>query len=254
MIFKSKKLIESIQLGNVTLPVVLSSRRKSIAVKQKNGEVFIEVPKLASKKLVESVISQNQSFFLRQVEHLKNQLDKQFSGAHGERFLLFGEAYRVVWNTELASSNVNASFDLCEQKKTLQIDFGTRLKSDAQKQAYTQKVITNLFTQSAESYLLDKVGYYADLMALEYTSLTVKGYKSRWGSCYSDGRIQFNWRLMQAPRWVIDYVVVHELAHLVHHNHSKAFWHLVEAYYPQTKEAKKYLKIYGTEWITFLQK
>jgi len=124
---------------------------------------------------------------------------------------------------------------------------------EQQKLAKSQQVIVNFFKQTAVDYLQQKLDFYADEMELNYQSLTVKAYKSRWGSCYSDGRIQFNWRLMQAPEWVIDYVVVHELAHLVHHNHSKPFWQLVEKYYPLTKAAKRELKIHGPDWIQLLQ-
>ncbi|MCF6345251.1 MAG: M48 family metallopeptidase [Thiomicrorhabdus sp.] len=83
--------------------------------------------------------------------------------------------------------------------------------------------------------------------------LLVKGYKSRWGSCCSDGRLQFNWRLWQAPDWVIDYVIVHELCHRVYPNHSKAFWALVMQHYPKTNEAKRMIKQQGKRWIKFLE-
>lgn len=83
------------------------------------------------------------------------------------------------------------------------------------------------------------------MIGVQPTAIIVKTYKARWGSCYSDGRISFNWKLIMAATWVIDYVVVHELCHLIHHNHSANFWRLVEQYYPSYKQAKEWLKQNG---------
>ncbi|MCG7756220.1 MAG: M48 family metallopeptidase, partial [Nitrosomonas sp.] len=69
--------------------------------------------------------------------------------------------------------------------------------------------------------------------------------KTRWGSCNSRGLVTLNWRLIQLPLHLIDYVVAHELAHLIEMNHSKAFWRLVGAIYPDYQAARNMLKNYG---------
>lgn len=74
------------------------------------------------------------------------------------------------------------------------------------------------------------------------TEVKIRFYKSRWGVCREDGIIIFNWRIIQAPVEIIDYVIVHELCHLKFMNHSKQYWHLVESVYPNYKESKKWLK------------
>ena len=71
--------------------------------------------------------------------------------------------------------------------------------------------------------------------------ITVRDMKSRWGSCSSDGRLRFNWRLILAPEMVLDYVVAHEVAHLVHMDHSRRFWRIVETLYPQASQARLWL-------------
>ncbi|MCE7735591.1 MAG: M48 family metallopeptidase [Candidatus Heimdallarchaeota archaeon] len=70
----------------------------------------------------------------------------------------------------------------------------------------------------------------------------IRFYKSRWGACRDDGIIIFNWRIIQAPIEIIDYVIVHELCHLKFMNHSKQYWNLVESVYPNYKESRKWLK------------
>jgi len=77
------------------------------------------------------------------------------------------------------------------------------------------------------------------------SSVDVKSYRSRWGSCHKDGRVYFNWRIIMAPHSVVDYVVVHELCHLVYHNHSAAYWKLVEHSYSDFRNAKTWLKMNG---------
>lgn len=86
---------------------------------------------------------------------------------------------------------------------------------------------------------------YAPIVGVEYNKIHIKDQKSRWGSCSGKGNLNFNWRLIMAPEAVLDYVVIHELCHLIHMNHSPEFWKLVERMCPAYKEQKRWLKING---------
>lgn len=79
-------------------------------------------------------------------------------------------------------------------------------------------------------------------MKVNYRSITIRDQKTRWGSCSNRGTLSFNWRLIMAPPQVLDYVVVHELAHLQQPDHSKDFWRLVEHYFPEYKKARAWLR------------
>ncbi|GHE94727.1 hypothetical protein GCM10011501_25220 [Thalassotalea profundi] len=94
----------------------------------------------------------------------------------------------------------------------------------------------------AEHYLIPRCHQYSQVMLLTPNTITIRQYKARWGSCNSLGNVQFNYLLMMAPKWVVDYVIVHELCHLQHLNHSREFWQLVEQYSPDYILAKKWLK------------
>ncbi len=87
------------------------------------------------------------------------------------------------------------------------------------------------------------------IMGVEYNGITIRNQKTRWGSCSSKGNLNFNCLLMLAPESVRQYVVIHELCHLTHMNHSPAFWALVEKYCPNFKEEKKWLKDNGNQLI-----
>lgn len=87
--------------------------------------------------------------------------------------------------------------------------------------------------------------YFAKQMGVEFQKITIREQKTRWGSCSSNRNLNFNWKLLLAPPEILDYVVVHELAHLKEMNHSPAFWSEVEKILPDYKERKKWLKEYG---------
>ncbi len=91
----------------------------------------------------------------------------------------------------------------------------------------------------------ERVDYYKAYFNKEPLRIKVKEQKKRWASCTSDGRILFNWRCIMAPLKVLDYIVVHEMAHLEHFNHSKAFWNKVKVVKPDYEEGKAWLKKFG---------
>lgn len=92
-----------------------------------------------------------------------------------------------------------------------------------------------------------KVKHYAGLMNVQYGRITIRNQKTRWGSCSSKGNLNFNCLLMLAPDEVVDYVVIHELCHLIEMNHSKAFWQQVEQIMLDYKKHRKWLKDHGNE-------
>ena len=91
----------------------------------------------------------------------------------------------------------------------------------------------------------ERVRYYAPIVGVTYGRITIRNQKTRWGSCSSKGNLNFNCLLILAPPEVLDYVVVHELCHRKHMNHSKEFWAEVEKVLPNYKEAEAWLKTEG---------
>jgi hypothetical protein len=94
----------------------------------------------------------------------------------------------------------------------------------------------------AKAELPARAGHYAALMGLSFTGITITGARSRFGSCSPKNRLCFSWRLMQYPDAAVDYVVVHELTHLVHRNHGPAFYALVASFLPDWKARRALLK------------
>lgn len=96
--------------------------------------------------------------------------------------------------------------------------------------------------EQAKTYIPSRVDYFSELMQLEPTGIKITKAKKRFGSCSGRNSLCFSCYLMLYPKSAIDYVVVHELAHIKHHNHSKAFYTLIEQYMPDYKERIKQLK------------
>lgn len=243
------KKITHYEIGEHCLPIKPSARRKSIAIKQQKEGLVLAVPQAISASRLNQVLKQNHNWLEKRINDLVDKLPVKFKGLHGECLSYLGQSYTVVW---FISDNLKNHIELVEDAQEIRLGFCSTL-SKQQKKNQACKNLEAFFKQQATNYLIPQTQFYAKMMGLTYQSVTVKGYKSRWGSCYSDGRIQFNWRLMQAPQWVVDYVIVHELAHLIHANHSKDFWQVVEDFYPKTTAAKQLIKQHGRTWIHFLE-
>jgi len=106
--------------------------------------------------------------------------------------------------------------------------------TDAQRAEYIRR---------AREVLPARTAHYASVMGLTPAAVTITGARKRFGSCSGTNRICYSWRLMQYPAEAIDYVVVHELAHIVHKNHSKAFYDCVERVLPDWRERRALLKL-----------
>lgn len=109
------------------------------------------------------------------------------------------------------------------------------------------QVLEKRYRNSARKVFTKRVEFYHKVTGGTYTSITIRDQKSRWGSCSSRGTLSFNYRLVFAPPAVLDYVVVHELCHLTHMNHSKDFWNMVASVMPDYKTYKNWLKEHGQE-------
>ena len=100
----------------------------------------------------------------------------------------------------------------------------------------------NEYIAEAKRYLPMRVEYYSALMGVEPKGITLTGAKKRFGSCSGRDRISFSWRIMAYPKELVDYVIVHELAHIKHHDHSRDFYSTIAEVMPDHKERREKLK------------
>ena len=134
----------------------------------------------------------------------------------GESFTYLGRNYRL---------KVLRGTDREVKLKGGYLEVGLPRKS---KDGDIRNALIEWYEEHALERLTEKTNRYAGIMGLSPNSISVRDYKSRWGSCSSKGEISYNWRVIIAPHHIVDYVVVHELCHLKHPNHSPAYWKSVK--------------------------
>ncbi|MEP6895394.1 MAG: SprT family zinc-dependent metalloprotease [Chloroflexota bacterium] len=215
---------------------VIRSKRRTIAlIVENDGSVTIRAPmKISGKTIIDFVDKHAQWVEKKQAEikAIVPTLPKQYQT--GESFLYLGQAYPL----EIVS----------DAKKKLVLENGFKLAESAQ--THAELVFQNWYRQQARQVIEARAAFFADKYQLHYDKLRITSARTRWGSCSSKGTLSFSWRLILTPLELVDYVVIHELAHTVHHNHSKRFWKLVEKIIPDFKEWRRQLKQYGQQMLS----
>jgi predicted metal-dependent hydrolase len=135
----------------------------------------------------------------------------------GEQFPYFGENHELIVES---------------RQKSEIVDETIRLRRCAVEQSTVERALRNFYRREAREHFSDRLEHFAGEMGLAYDNVQIRNQRTRWGSCSTNGTISLNWRLMMAPPDIIDYVVVHELAHLQEPNHTTEFWRLVGEYDP----------------------
>ena len=102
------------------------------------------------------------------------------------------------------------------------------------------------YRKEARRRITERAAYFAEKMGVDYGRIAIKAAKTRWGSCSARGNLNFHWKLILMPPAILDYVVVHELAHRIEMNHSPRFWAQVERILPDYRERRKWLKEKGS--------
>ena len=146
------------------------------------------------------------------------------------KFLLYANEYSVLMG-DVKKVEVNDNFQIIIPKKT---------EPDK-----VLKTLKNWYKKVAKNILSDRLEFIENRVKLKSSMFRICDAKGKWGSCNSKGVVSLNWRIIMLPPRVIDYVIVHELCHLVEMNHSKNFWGLVSKFLPNYSELKKQIKEYG---------
>lgn len=108
-----------------------------------------------------------------------------------------------------------------------------------------KSLLEKWYRRQAEQILAEKTAFYAERLGVSFADIRIKDQRSRWGSCSSKKNLNFNWRIIMAPEPVCDYVVIHEVCHLLHMDHSREFWKEVEGLCPEYRQYKSWLKEKG---------
>ncbi|MCE9645647.1 MAG: M48 family metallopeptidase [Chloroflexi bacterium] len=207
------------------------TRRRTIAlIVERDGTLTVRAPLRASQAMIREFIREKSGWIERTREKLRSvvqTIPRQYMD--GDKFLYLGTAHDLKL--------------VKPQRPTLKFDNGFTLSLSAQKKG--EAVFTRWYRERALAVLAERVALYSKTYGFTPKQVRINSAKTRWGSCSPDGTLNFTWRLVMAPLDVIDYVVVHELAHLRVRDHSRKFWNVVEKIYPEYKKQRKWLRENG---------
>ena len=217
---------------------VLKTRRNRyirLTVSGKNG-VRVSAPMRVPERDLHAMVREKGAWILDRLRHFRELEEQQprWRYADGEKVLIFGEwhALRVIswqWNA--------GKVELEGAQVVVRVPF--RFLHD-------ENVIADLFQRWlrrwAQQEIPRRVSAFAEQMGLRPSRITIRAQRSKWGSCSAEGSINLNMRLMLAPPAVLDYVIIHELAHLRQLDHSPRFWRIVEQHCPDRRAHQAWLR------------
>jgi predicted metal-dependent hydrolase len=227
--------MKHIVIDNLSVNVIKSKRRKTVAIKVIDNVVSVHIPERLPLIIAQDFISSKTAWIRAKLllQSQRHNTEKQF--IENEKFQYLGQDYTLRLNESSGPITVSKSAnDLICQGRPQHLNANS-----------IRNALIKWYKTTATEYLTQRTRMLSAQTQLGAGEIQVKTYKSRWGSCNVKGDIQYNWKLILAPSSIIDYVIIHELCHTQHHNHSKAFWQLVEQLYPDFSVARQWLKVNG---------
>ena len=216
---------------NFPIKVVRTNRKKSATIKLDGGMVKINVPQSLSDIRVRGLIEKKLQWIKTNLKEqsLKPQSKKK-EFVDGVTFSYLGKNYKLQ-----IIEGLTPSIKLSQGFLVVTVKGKTS-------QSKVQSIIEYWYKEKAKKVLTEKTNQLAEKIGVRPKIIFIKNYRSRWGSCSSNGNLSYNWRIIQAPTKIINYVVVHELCHLLEHNHSARYWAHVSTHFPKWKESRDWLK------------
>ena len=211
--------------------VLIKSRRKSLSLMVNNkGEFIVHAPKHMKLEEIFEFIEKKQGWVKEKKQQVGNILQINKKLFSYEQMLFLGKLYDVVKVTSIKECLLENNF-FCISDKVKQEKYPSKIKS--------------FLMQMSEEVVLDRLDYFAELMDLDFNSVKIVSSRSKWGSCDAKLNLTFNFKLIMLPPILIDYIIIHELSHILELNHSSRFWEVVASVMPSYKKQRETLKESG---------
>lgn len=235
---------------SVPLSVLRTNRRKTISFEVRPDEVRILAPKLYPDRELSALLNKRLSWIQKKLEEIDGKRETILRNyVEGETFLFQGKSLVLSFDPCQSVAEARKSPDRVKVKGEKLCVLYPETDDKVGRALWVRRFLAQWYQEQAQDIMTGGTKYYESLIGVKARSISFRDYKSRWGSCSFRGDLSFNPRLIMAPNQVMDYVIVHELCHILEHNHSKAFWAHVETHFPSYKDAKKWLKDKGYQLV-----
>jgi len=214
---------------------LVRSRRKTASIYiERDGQVSILVPDKLTDRQVEALLESKRKWIYKGLAEWQDLNARRVHRdyVNGEGFLYLGRSYRLKLVSDLAEPLMLKDGYFC-----LRTNNGSVPDADAAFKAF--------YRAKGAVRIPPRVAYYQAKMDVEPKAVRLLDLKHRWASCSPGGNLNFHWKCMMAPLTILDYIVVHELAHLIYPNHTKAFWNELDKVMPDFQERKEWLRVNG---------
>ncbi len=208
----------------------------SISVSGDKG-VVVRAPFWMTRGMINNFVQEKASWIHKNTKRLhQNKTVKQY--INGEKHLYFGKEYplEVIFN----STNSRCKIEIIDER--IRVELSEKVPSENISNKIKDALLYWYLEKGIEA-ITEKVNYFSNKMNVNYQRIDLKKVTTIWGSCSPSNKLSFNRKLVMAPHEVVDYVVIHEVAHLVHRNHGQEFWKMVESYDKEYKTHRKWLKV-----------
>ncbi len=210
-----------------------AKRRKLTITVERDRSVVVHAPEgISDEKIKQVVESKRQRIYEKindpqKYQDLPHPPGKEF--VSGESALYLGRQYRI----EMVKKGLS------------EIKFTQRFFIPVTQDDKPEEILKDWYINQAKEKIVPRVKRHAHELGVDFAKVKIVDNRYRWGSCTVKNNINLNWRLIKAPMFVIDYIIIHELAHLIEPNHTPRFWNIVRAQSPTTEKAKAWLKENG---------
>ena len=237
--------LASIQYGDTTIEYVVrrsKRRRKTIEISLREDGVHVAAPWRTSDKRLREFVLSRAPWIIERLDEERNRKEQELRFVSGETLPYMGRNVTLVVNP----ADVRAPSVRFRHWKFL-ISTPHELASDAGCQGI-REVLADWYKARASVHIPEGVDQWWDRLGTGSRSRILIGdQKRRWGSCSTDGTLRFSWRVMMLEPSLIEYVVVHELAHLTHHNHAAGYWALVKRMLPDVQQRRDRIREAGRQ-------
>lgn len=220
-------------LVDLAYTIQRSEKRRKLTISvERDRSVVVHAPAGTTDEAIHRVVDSKRHWILEKLRHPQKYRDLPHPPGkelvNGEAVLYLGRQYRI----EVVAEGLDA------------VQFNQRFLVPTS-MSERKTALREWYVARAHEKILPRVSRFAKSLGVEFKRARIVDNKYRWGSCTVKDNVNFNWRLIKAPVFVIDYVIAHELGHLIEANHTAQFWSVVRAQVPKVEQARAWLREHG---------